>query len=78
MAATERDADIDAEIEALQLGLKNERRRLNRRERDVFKLFLEGYTNDEIAARMNEDVRVINYELNAVWDKVRHRLEHRK
>jgi RNA polymerase sigma factor (sigma-70 family) len=75
MAAPERDADIDAKNEALRLAVRIEMRRLTQRERDVLKLFLEGFTCDEIGTQLGEDSRVISYELNAVRTKVRYRLK---
>lgn len=74
LAAPERGDSIEAETEAHRLMLQIELRRLNLRERAVLVKYLEGYKRNEIAAQLNEDARVISYELNAVRAKVRYRL----
>ena len=60
--------------EAYRRSLKIELRRLSPRERLLLKLFLYGYGCQEIAERLEENVHLISYELNAVRTKVRQRL----
>jgi RNA polymerase sigma factor (sigma-70 family) len=51
---------------------------LNDREKQLLVLHLQGYTCDEIAATMGEDVRVTRSDLNGVRAKVRYRLSRAK
>jgi RNA polymerase sigma factor (sigma-70 family) len=51
---------------------------LTEREELLLQLHLKGFKNQEIAEELNEDVRVIRYDLNAVKAKVRYRLKPRK
>jgi RNA polymerase sigma-70 factor (ECF subfamily) len=74
MAAPERNVDLKVETEELRRAMAIELRRLNKRERDVFARFLEGFSCDEIATQLHDDPRVISYELNAIRTKVRYRL----
>lgn len=76
MAEPEREADDDSEAER-RLVMASELKRLNKRERKVLTLYLEGNKCPEIALMLNEDQRVISYELNAVRVKVRYRLQRR-
>lgn len=48
---------------------------LKPREKLLLKLYLEGYTCEEIANILNEDVRLVRSDLNAVVAKVRYRLK---
>jgi RNA polymerase sigma factor (sigma-70 family) len=74
LVASERDIMIKLDDEAYRRALKIELRHLNRRERLLLKLFLYGYSCEEIAARLEVNARLISYELNAVKTKVRQRL----
>lgn len=47
---------------------------LTSREKLLLNLHLQGYNSSEIASQLNEDVRLIRYDLNAVRSKVRYRL----
>lgn len=73
IAAPQRDDDA-AEAESRRRMMLTQMRRLNERERGLLTLYLEGYKAGEIAAQLDEDVRVISYELNALRTKVRYRL----
>lgn len=51
---------------------------LTNREKELLRLHLYAYTNEEIAALKDEDVKVIRVDLNAVKNKVRYRLRFKK
>ena len=48
------------------------------RERELLRLHLCGYTNEEIAATWSEDVKVIRADMNAVIAKIRYRVQFKK
>jgi len=62
------------ENEELQDQMMRNIGRLTSRERLLLDLHLQGYNSSEIASQLNEDVRLIRYDLNAVRSKVRYRL----
>lgn len=74
LIAQERDVMIELDNETYRNLLRIELRRLNERERLLLKLFLYGFSCEEIAARLEANAPLISYELNAVRNKVRQRL----
>lgn len=70
------ESDIQRILENEELMAKMEVKQgpLNSREKLLLKLHLEGFKCNEIAARLNEDVRLVRSDLNAVRTKVRYRL----
>ncbi len=74
LVAPEEDIMIKLDNEAYRRALMIELRRLNKRERLLLKLFLYGYSCQEISDRLDSNVRLISYELNALRTKVRQHL----
>ena len=72
--AVEPEAERFLENEEYRAELKANMGRLTPREKQLLRLYLEGYNCKEIAAKLNEDVRLIRSDLNAVRTKVRLRL----
>lgn len=64
----------DLENEDLRRELRIASGNLKPIEKDVFKLFLEGYDCKEIAEILNKDPYLVSYSLNAVRAKIRYRV----
>jgi DNA-binding CsgD family transcriptional regulator len=65
------------ENDELKAELRANQGPLTPREKQLLELHLEGYKCDEIADRLNEDVRLIRADLNAVRNKVHQRIKRR-
>ncbi|HYP42634.1 MAG TPA: sigma-70 family RNA polymerase sigma factor [Candidatus Nitrosocosmicus sp.] len=65
----------DAENKDLQKILKQTTNDLNSTEKEIFKLFLDGYSCHETAEIMGRDINFIRYQLNATRAKIRYRVE---
>ena len=74
----ELDAQVKEENEEYARTLELHCTDLTEREKELLRLHLRGYTNEEIAARKSEDVKVIRVVLNAIRNKVRYRLRFMK
>jgi len=66
------------ESEELLKTLRDEQRRLSDRENLLLDLHFQGWTNQEIANSLGEDIRVIRINVNAVMAKLRYRLRNKK
>ena len=66
------------ESEELLKTLLDEQRRLSNREKQLLNLHLRGWTNQEIANSLGEDIRVIGMDINKLKAKLRYRLRKRK
>jgi RNA polymerase sigma factor (sigma-70 family) len=73
--AIQSDVQRILENEELMAEMKVKQGPLTSRENLLLKLHLEGFKCKEIAARLNEDVRLIRSDLNAVRTKVRYRIQ---
>jgi len=65
------------ENEELMARMKVMKGPLTKREWLLLKLYLEGFSCEEIAAKLDEDVRLTRSDLNAVRTKVRYRLQNK-
>jgi len=74
LVAPERDFCIKIDNEVYRRALLVELKRLDKREKQVFTLFLCGFTCKEISDRLGANVPLITYELNKVRNKVHQRL----
>jgi RNA polymerase sigma factor (sigma-70 family) len=78
LTAPDRDPESDLcfrlDTENYRRAIRLEFRRLNEREKCLLKLHLQGYSCEEIATMLEEDVRLTRSDLNAVIAKVRYRL----
>jgi RNA polymerase sigma factor (sigma-70 family) len=73
--AVESDVQRNLENEELRAEMKVKQGPLTNREELLLQLHLDGLKCKEIASRLNEDVRVIRSDLNAVRTKVRYRIK---
>lgn len=71
----EPDVDRILENEEFESKFKAESGPLTTREKELLKLYFEGYKCKEIADQLNEDVRLVRSDLNAVKSKVRQRIK---
>jgi RNA polymerase sigma factor (sigma-70 family) len=74
----EPDAIRNLENKELEETIRAKQGALTPREKHLLKLYLEGYSCDEIGSLLDEDVRVVRSDLNAVKAKVRYRLKKSK
>ena len=74
----ELDAQVKEENEEYARNLELQCADLSDRVKELLRLHVDGYTNEEIAAKTGEDVKVIRVDLNAVRNKVRYRLRFKK
>lgn len=74
----ELDAQVKEENEEYARTLELYCADLSDRVKELLRLHVHGYTNEEIAAKTGEDVKVIRVDLNAVRNKVCYRLRSKK